>query len=110
MLHSLNVTRRRELWVTFTYGPFKGEAKVYDSSDGPGPDYAGFGIRPGSRVSKLQLVYRGGVRPRGRPGPTAHSTRQPSRYRSPTRPATYRELRPVLARPSHPDSGPLRGA
>ena len=61
MLHSLNVTRRRELWVTFTYGPFKGEAKVYDSSDGPGPDYAGFGIRPGSRVSKLQLVYRGAV-------------------------------------------------
>lgn len=60
-LHELNVTKRRELWVDFIYGPLKGQAKVYDISDGPGPDYAGFGIRPGSRVSKLWLTYRGAV-------------------------------------------------
>ena len=56
-LHKLYVAKRRELWVTVAYGPLKGEAKVYEIPDGTGPDYMGYGIYPGSRISKLQIRY-----------------------------------------------------
>ena len=34
---------------------FSAEAKVYDLPDGTGDDYQGYGVREGSRVSKLSI-------------------------------------------------------
>ena len=53
--------RRRNGWVRLyirtdrTCRRFSADAKVYDLPDGTGDDYMGYGVREGSRVSKLSI-------------------------------------------------------
>ena len=51
--------RRTQGWIRLYIGSdsrrFSAEAKVYDLPDGTGPEYMGYGVREGSRVSKLSI-------------------------------------------------------
>lgn len=53
--------RRKNGWVQLTTKTgnqrrnFRADAKVYDLPDGTGADYMGYGVREGSRVSKLSI-------------------------------------------------------
>lgn len=44
-----------KLYVRTDRRRFSTEAKVYDLPDGTGDDYMGYGVREGSRVSKLSI-------------------------------------------------------